>query len=563
MQPLGEVLRQSFGVAEEAIEAALAVQREKGGRIGEILIQQRRITENDLLSARSLQCGMDIVSTLPVPLDPFFVAKVPIGFLKKFKMIPVATPEASYIAMAEPFFFQQADDLQRLLQWEGIRTVLAPQNEIFVAINAAYDMTRKDVADQVVQDMHEEDPESILSEIEETADLLDDTSDAPVIKLVNLVLSQAVRDNASDIHIESYKDRVKIRKRVDGILYDMYSPPRHVQGKLISRIKIMAKMDIAEKRLPQDGRIEIRIADKNIDIRVSTLPTAFGERAVMRLLDKSSTLVPLQSLGLSEEDLDHFLKLIKAPHGIILVTGPTGSGKTTTLYSALGILNNSDINIITIEDPIEYQMNGISQMQVNPKIGLTFSGGLRTIVRQDPDVILVGEIRDVETAEIAIQSALTGHLVFSTLHTNDAASAVTRLIDMGVEPFLVSSSVNAIMAQRLVRKICPHCREAFRPSRAHLERAGLPPETYGDIELYRGAGCMECLQTGYKGRIGIFELMAMTPAMKSLILTTSDAGQIKEQALASQETGMRTLRQDGLRKVLAGMTTLEEVFRVT
>ena len=563
MQPLGEVLRQSFGVAEEAIEAALAVQREKGGRIGEILIQQRRITENDLLSARSLQCGMDIVSTLPVPLDPFFVVKVPIGFLKKFKMIPVATPDASYIAMAEPFFFQQADDLQRLLQWEGIRTVLAPQNEIFVAINAAYDMTRKDVADQVVQDMHEEDPESILSEIEETADLLDDTSDAPVIKLVNLVLSQAVRDNASDIHIESYKDRVKIRKRVDGILYDMYSPPRHVQGKLISRIKIMAKMDIAEKRLPQDGRIEIRIADKNIDIRVSTLPTAFGERAVMRLLDKSSTLVPLQSLGLSEEDLDHFLKLIKAPHGIILVTGPTGSGKTTTLYSALGILNNSDINIITIEDPIEYQMNGISQMQVNPKIGLTFSGGLRTIVRQDPDVILVGEIRDVETAEIAIQSALTGHLVFSTLHTNDAASAVTRLIDMGVEPFLVSSSVNAIMAQRLVRKICPHCREAFRPSRAHLERAGLPPETYGDIELYRGAGCMECLQTGYKGRIGIFELMAMTPAMKSLILTTSDAGQIKEQALASQETGMRTLRQDGLRKVLAGMTTLEEVFRVT
>ena len=563
MQPLGEVLRQSFGVAEEAIEAALAVQREKGGRIGEILIQQRKIKENDLLAARSIQCGLDIVQTLPVHLDPFFVPKVPIGFLKKFKMIPVATPDASYIAMAEPFFFQQADDLQRILQWEGIRTVLAPQNEIFVAINAAYDMTRKDVADQVVQDMHEEDPESILSEIEETADLLDDTSDAPVIKLVNLVLSQAVRDNASDIHIESYKDRVKIRKRVDGILYDMYSPPRHVQGKLISRIKIMAKMDIAEKRLPQDGRIEIRIADKNIDIRVSTLPTAFGERAVMRLLDKSSTLVPLQALGLSEEDLNHFLKLIKAPHGIILVTGPTGSGKTTTLYSALGILNNSDINIITIEDPIEYQMNGISQMQVNPKIGLTFSGGLRTIVRQDPDVILVGEIRDVETAEIAIQSALTGHLVFSTLHTNDAASAVTRLIDMGVEPFLVSSSVNAIMAQRLVRKICPHCREAFRPSKAHLERAGLSPETYGDIDLYRGAGCMQCLQTGYKGRIGIFELMAMTPAMKSLILTTSDAGQIKEQALASQGTGMMTLRQDGLRKVLAGMTTLEEVFRVT
>ncbi len=563
MRSLGEVLQQSFGVAEEAIAAALAVQKEKGGRLGEILIQQRKITESDLLSARSVQCGLGFIHSLPVSIDPFFVPKVSIGFLKKFKMIPVATPEEAYIAMAEPFYFQQVDDLQRLLQWEGIRTVLAPQNEIFVAINAAYDMTRKDVADQVVQDMHEEDPELILSEIEETADLLDDTSDAPVIKLVNLVLSQAVRDNASDIHIESYKDRVKIRKRVDGILYDMYSPPRHVQAKLLSRIKIMARMDIAEKRLPQDGRIEIRLADKNIDIRVSTLPTAFGERAVMRLLDKSSSLVPMEDLGLSKEDLNHFLKLIRAPHGIILVTGPTGSGKTTTLYSALGILNNSDINIITIEDPIEYQMNGISQMQVNPKIGLTFAGGLRTIVRQDPDVILVGEIRDVETAEIAIQSALTGHLVFSTLHTNDAASAITRLIDMGVEPFLVSSSVNAILAQRLVRKICPHCRESFRPSTAYLERAGLSPGRFGERDLYRGAGCMECLQTGYKGRIGIFELMAMTPAMKSLILTTSDAGQIKKQALASLSTGMTTLRQDGLRKVLAGMTTLEEVFRVT
>lgn len=563
MRLLGEVLRETFGVAAESIEAALAVQREKGGRIGEILIQLRKISEDDLLSARSLQCGLDVVHSLPTDPDPFFVPRVPIGFLKKFKMMPIATPEASYIALAEPFYFQQADDLQRLLQWEGIRTVLTPQNEIFVAINAAYDTTRKDAADRVMQDMDEDDSESILSEIEETADLLDDTSDAPVIKLVNLVLSQAVRDGASDIHIESYKDRIKIRKRVDGILYDMYSPPRHVQGKLISRLKIMAKMDIAEKRLPQDGRIEIRLANKNIDIRVSTLPTSFGERVVMRLLDKSSSLVPLEDLGLSKDDLNHFMRMLKAPHGIILVTGPTGSGKTTTLYSALGILNNADINIITVEDPIEYQMNGISQVQVNPKIGLTFASGLRTIVRQDPDVILVGEIRDVETAEIAIQSALTGHLVFSTLHTNDAASAITRLIDMGVEPFLVSSAVNAIMAQRLVRKICPHCREAYTPANAYLERVGLSPIKFADKKLYRGAGCVHCLQTGYKGRIGIFELMSLTPAMKSLILTTSDAGQIKKQALSSLATGMLSLRQDGLRKVLAGLTTLEEVFRVT
>jgi general secretion pathway protein E len=350
---------------------------------------------------------------------------------------------------------------------------------------------------------------------------------------------------------------------VDGILYDMYSPPRHVQGKLVSRIKIMAKMDIAEKRLPQDGRIEIRLADRNIDIRVSTLPTSFGERVVMRLLDKSSALVPLETLGMSKEDMEHFLRMIKAPHGIILVTGPTGSGKTTTLYSALGVINSPDVNIITVEDPIEYQMNGISQVQVNAKVGLTFANGLRTIVRQDPDVILVGEIRDLETAEIAIQSALTGHLVFSTLHTNDAASAITRLIDMGVEPFLVSSAVNAILAQRLVRKICPHCREAYVPSNAYLERVGLSPIKFAGRELFRGAGCVQCLQTGYKGRIGIFELMSLTPAMKSLILTTSDAGQIKKQALSSLATGMMTLRQDGLRKVLAGLTTLEEVFRVT
>jgi general secretion pathway protein E len=563
MRLLGEILQEDFGVAAESIEAALAIQREKGGRIGEVLLQLRKISESELLNARSVQCGLEVVHTLPDDFEPFFVPRVPIGFLKKFKMIPIATPAESYIAVAEPLFFQQLDDLQRHLDWEGIKTVLAPQNEIFVAINSAYDMTRQDVADQVMQDMDEDNPESILSEIEETSDLLDDTSDAPVIKLVNLVLSQAVRDNASDIHIESYKDRVKIRKRVDGILYDMYSPPRHVQGKLISRVKIMAKMDIAEKRLPQDGRIEIRIADKNVDIRVSTLPTSFGERVVMRLLDKSTSLVPLQELGLSKEDMDHFLRMIRAPHGIILVTGPTGSGKTTTLYSALSILNQPDINIITVEDPIEYQMQGVSQVQVNPKIGLTFANGLRTIVRQDPDVILVGEIRDLETAEIAIQSALTGHLVFSTLHTNDAASAITRLIDMGVEPFLVSSAVNAIMAQRLVRKICPHCREAYVPPNAFLERVGLSPIKFAGRELYRGVGCAQCLQTGYKGRIGIYELMNLTPAMKSLILTTSDAGQIKKQALSSLATGMVTLRQDGLRKVLAGQTTLEEVFRVT
>ena len=562
MKPLGHILVESFGLSEEEVEEAVALQAEKGKPLGEILIQQNKITENDLLRAIAEQCGLEIRMELPLFPDPFFTNKVSISFLKKFRMMPVATPDEAFIALGNPMHFQQLDDLRRTLHWEGIDTVLAPEDEILAAVNAAYDRTSQGAADQVLQDIDEDDPEALLSEIEETTDLLDDTSDAPVIKLVNLILSQAVRDGASDIHIEPYKDRIKIRKRVDGILYDMLTPQKHVQAKLTSRIKIMAKMDIAEKRLPQDGRIEIRIADKNIDLRVSSLPTAFGERVVMRLLDKSNVLLSLEQLGMSPSDLNLLLKLIKAPHGIILVTGPTGSGKTTSLYSALTVLNQPDVNIITVEDPIEYQINGISQVQVNAKIDLTFANGLRTIVRQDPDIILVGEIRDIETAEMAIQAALTGHLVFSTLHTNDAASAVTRLIDMGVEPFLVSSSVNAIMAQRLVRKICKHCREAYRPEPEYLESLALPPE-FHHADLYRGPGCEKCLNTGYQGRVGIYELMVLSEHIKSIILTTSDAGQVKREAINDAENPMLTLRMDGLRKVLEGVTTLEEVFRVT
>jgi len=375
---------------------------------------------------------------------------------------------------------------------------------------------------------------------------------------------------------------VAIRQRVDGILYDMFTPPSHIQAALVSRIKVMAKLNIAEKRLPQDGRTEIRIADKNVDIRVSTLPTAFGERVVLRLLDKSSVLLKLTDLGMTQERLKIFNRLIHAAHGVILVTGPTGSGKTTTLYAALSTINNTDINIITVEDPIEYQMEGIGQVQVNPKINLTFANGLRSIVRQDPDVILVGEIRDLETAQIAIQAALTGHLVFSTLHTNDSASAVTRLIDMGIEPFLVTSSVNAILAQRLVRRLCKTCRAPIEPDLEALQSIGLTMESL-EIEndlaeilnkqsidqtmlsaegrtIYRDKGCPDCQQTGYKGREGIFELLLMNDDIKATILRTSDANAIKK---AGVQNGMLTLRQDGARKVLEGITTIEEVFRVT
>ncbi|MDH4318125.1 MAG: type II secretion system ATPase GspE [Desulfobulbaceae bacterium] len=562
MKRLGEILISDLGINPEVIEQALAHQRVKGGRLGDILVHQKKISEEDLLKARGILNGLAVIRELPVELDPFFTDRVDIHFLKKFKMVPIATREDCFVAIADPYNFQQLDDLLNLLNWQGIKVVLSPQEEIFTAINTSYELGRRS-ADQVMQDIDETDPESLLSEIEETSDLLDDTSDAPVIKLVNLMLSNAVREGVSDIHIEPYKDRVKIRKRVDGILYDMYAPPKHVQAKLISRIKIMAKLNIAEKRLPQDGRIEIRLAEKNVDIRVSTLPTAFGERVVLRLLDKSNVLLSLTDLGMASKDLETFHRLIKAPHGIVLVTGPTGSGKTTTLYSALSILNSPDINIITVEDPIEYQINGISQVQVNPKIDLTFANGLRTIVRQDPDVILVGEIRDMETAEIAIQAALTGHLVFSTLHTNDAASAVTRIIDMGVEPFLVSSAVNAILAQRLVRKICPECKEAYTPDAQLLIRAGASPAKFSGRQLYRGTGCPSCLNTGYQGRIGIYELMVLTDQLKHLILTTSDSNQINKEARTSPTHPMQTLRQDGLRKVFNGLTTLEEVVRVT
>ena len=557
---IGEILKETCGLSEAALDDALEIQKEKGGRIGEILVRQKAISETDLLKALSIQFKLTFSSTLPIEdLNTDFTEKVPIQFLKKHRMVPVIVPKGVFIAINDPLFFQPLDDLCLLLDLNGIKVVLSPYSAILSTINFAYDMS-SDSAEQVIQDMHEEDTDLIISEIEETGDLLEDTSDAPIIKLVNLMLSQAVKDRASDIHIEPSQNRIKIRYRVDGILYDRLTPPKHIQSTLISRIKIMAKMNIAEKRLPQDGRIEIKIADKSIDIRVSTIPTAHGERVVLRLLDKTNVLLTVSDLGMPENRLKVFDGLIRSAHGIILVTGPTGSGKTTTLYAALSTINRSDINIITIEDPIEYQIEGIGQIQVNPKIDLTFAKGLRSIVRQDPDVILVGEIRDLETAKIAIQSALTGHLVFSTLHTNDASSAVTRLIDMGIESFLVTSSVIAILAQRLVRTICDNCKEEYTPDQESLQSIGINPDAVSDKRFYRGKGCSSCLNTGYTGRTGIFEMMILDDRIKNLILKTSDANAIKHRAV---EQGMITLRQDGAQKVINGITTIEEVFRVT
>lgn len=554
----GTILLRKTNLTEDGLAAALMVQEKSGGKLGEILVKQKAIKELDLLQALADQFGMDVVPVLPMEIGTDFTKTLPISFLKKNLLVPIFTEEGHYVAMNDPAEFQAYDDICHLLEIPGCPAVLSSQSEIIRTINSAYDLSQ-DSAEEVMQDIDEDDPDVLFSKIEEVGDLLDDTSNSPVIRLVNLMLSQAVRNSVSDIHIEPYQNSLKIRQRLDGILYDMFAPPKHVQSALTSRIKLMAKMNIAEKRLPQDGRIEIKVGNKDIDIRVSTLPTAFGERVVMRLLDKSTVRMSLTDLGMSPHRLDLFSDIIKAPNGIVLVTGPTGSGKTTTLYAALTAINNVDINIITVEDPIEYRIPGIGQVQVNPKIDLTFASGLRSIVRQDPDVILIGEIRDFETAEIAIQSALTGHLVFSTVHTNDAASTITRLRDMGVESFLIASSVNAILAQRLVRLICPDCKQAYDPDEVELERIGLTRDELGKQQVYRGTGCESCHHTGYQGRSGIHEFLVVDDKVKSMILKTSDASELNQYV---QSLGMKTLVQDGADKVLAGVTTIEEVYRV-
>lgn len=557
--PLLEDLRQT-GIGAEILAEVQASLKSRGGSLTETLLSRKLIAEERLLALFSRHFRIPLHNGGPLEgLTYDFHGDISLPYLKKYKIAPLrkANSDELLIAINDPTLFDVIDDLRRYLG--GGALILANQEAILAAISRLYNLSQQ-TAREFAQEMNGDSPERIISEIEETTDLLDETSNAPVVKLVNLLLSGAIRDRASDIHIEPYQDFLKVRYRIDGILSDILSVPRRIQSPLTSRIKIMARLNIAEKRLPQDGRLDLKIAEKNVDVRVAVIPTAFGERVVLRLLDKSQTLLGLADLGMDEEEVQVFNRIIGSPYGIVLVTGPTGSGKTTTLYAALTSINSPGINIITIEDPIEYQIEGVSQIQVNPKIDLTFAKGLRSLVRQDPDVILVGEIRDQETAEIAIQSSLTGHLVFSTLHTNDASGAVTRLIDMEVEPYLVTSSLIAVVAQRLVRLLCPHCKEPYAPNEDVLANIGL---SRADIEgrvLYRKAGCSYCMQRGYRGRTAIFEIMLIDEEMKRLILKTSDATQI---ARLASERGMRTLLQAGARKVLMGLTTPEEVLRVT
>jgi general secretion pathway protein E len=515
------------------------------------------MTEAERLSHYSEQLGIPIKKRLMDDIRFEGKLEIPIQYFKRMGLIPLFEEEGILtVAINHPANFQAADDLARRLGFKGTRMVLSSLGEIHSAINVLFDQT-SDEAEKMVQDLESyQSEDQVFTELEELQDLMDVTNEAPIIRLVNVVLTQALRRQASDIHIEPYEKDIKVRFRIDGILYEIFSLPKRFQAHIVSRLKVMANLDIAEKRLPQDGRIKIKVANKTVDIRISVIPMAFGERIVLRLLDKSISILGLAEMGMAPKRLEIFEKLINKNTGILLVTGPTGSGKTTTLYAALNRINSMEKNIITIEDPVEYELKGVGQIQVNPKTELTFARGLRSVLRHDPDIIMVGEIRDLETVEIAIQASLTGHLVFSTLHTNDATGALTRLVDMGVEPFLIASSLLAVLAQRLVRRICPDCKEPFHPEEATLEELGLPK----DQVFYHGKGCDACMQSGYRGRTGIFELLVMDNDVRHLLTSGADSVKMKDMAVRN---GMATLFEDGLLKVKTGLTTLNEVLRVT
>lgn len=504
---------------------------------------------NSIAKRLGIQCRLTIAID---DTDPLLLAKIPLSYARANLLLPLKDENGTiFIAITDPKAVLMLDEL-RITFGKPLQPVLFPKQVLADAINSVYSGV-SGTAREVLQELEAEDLSTIATELNDPQDLLDLSDEAPVIRLLNSILSEAVKERVSDVHIEPYERELVVRFRIDGILYEKLSPPKIIQEALLSRIKIMAGLNIAEKRLPQDGRIRVLVAGRDVDIRVSIIPTFYGERAVLRLLDKKKGILSLKDIGLGENGVSVMERMLSRTSGIILVTGPTGSGKSTTLYAALNRVNSSEKNIITIEDPIEYQIKGIGQIQVNPKIELTFATGLRSILRQDPDIIMVGEIRDAETAEIAIQASLTGHLVLSTLHTNDAATAVTRLVDMGIEPFMIASSLTAVVAQRLVRTICPNCSEEYTPVEQYAGIT-LPPK------LYRGVGCDKCFGLGTIGRTAIYEIMPVDQEICSMIIRRAHAGQIKEYAVSH---GMKTLRDDGLVRAAAGITTIEEVLRVT
>jgi len=555
---LGEILLAKYRITPEQLESALEEQKKTGEKLGEILQKMGLVESKEVYGALAEQLGVPYVDLDSYVIDPRVVTLLPEKFCRQYQLVPIGEEKnALILAMANPVDVVAIDRV-RLMTKKEVKPVMASPQDIEKVLNAYYG-----IGESVEELIREAETREGLVLPEEEEELKIDQlkalgEEAPIIRVVNMLILQAIRSGASDIHIEPQEDQVRIRFRIDGILHDITSTSIQVHPALVSRIKILSRMNIAERRLPQDGRFQVTVDNRTVDFRVSSLPTIFGEKIVMRILDKSTLLLDLDRLGFEEEDLEKFYRLIQHPYGMILLTGPTGSGKTTTLYSALNFINKPDLNIITIEDPVEYRLPGINQVQVRPKIGLTFASALRAIMRQDPDVIMVGEIRDYETAEIAIHAALTGHLVFSTLHTNTAAGALVRLQEMGIPSYLIASALVGVVAQRLVRKICERCKVEFEV------RGPIARELTGGKEdhlvLFRGKGCPECNKTGYRGRIAVSEVLVMDDDLRALVLRNATEREITEKAC---EKGMRTLRENAIRKVLRGVTTLEEMYRVT
>jgi len=574
-QRLAELLVVQKLLTQYQLDEARELQRKTGEKLGAVLISKGFLTEEQFLSFLGNQCGMRYVSLTEFSFSDEVIASIPEYIARQHMLIPCQLSEDNVltVAVSDPLNVMVLDDL-KMMTGSAITIVLASESEILTAIERGYRSASAEEALEAIvhqSDVSENAADIAVEQSAETEEVVEDirgleqsASDAPVIKMVNLLLSGAVKARASDIHIEPFPKEIRIRYRIDGVLHERPAPPKKFHQAITTRIKIMANLNIAERRVPQDGRIKIKASGKEIDIRVSVLPCAPGEKIVMRILDSSGLKVQMSQLGFEPEPLAVFNKCMRAPYGINLITGPTGSGKSTTLYSALSNLNTPDVNILTVEDPVEYQLHGINQVQVNPHAGLNFATALRSFLRQDPNIIMVGETRDLETAQIAINAALTGHLVFTTLHTNDAASSITRLSMMGVEPFLVSSAVLMVEAQRLVRSICPKCKESYEVDASSLIKLNIPEEILkpkdGKVTFYRGKGCEGCSKTGYRGRAGLYEVLEVTDAIRELILNKAPATDIKKLGI---KQGMLTLRACALRKLFSGATTVEEMIRVT
>jgi type IV pilus assembly protein PilB len=564
-RPLGRILIKMGKVTRAQVSEALDLQKKKRGPLGQLLIELGYVEEKDVNMALAAQVGMESITLANIDIEQSVIDLVPSQMAHSYRIVPTEYDRESNtlgVALSSPDNFHATDDLKTLMGFNVVARITT-HDDMTEALNRFYPEEEAETINELISEISEDGDLARFDGRGESIDLDDLREMAqsnPVKKLVNLVLLQAIRDAASDIHFEPFEDEFKMRYRIDGVLFEMVPPPKYVAMAIASRIKVMANLDIAERRLPQDGRIELLVEGRPVDLRVSVLPTMFGESVVLRVLDRAQVNLDLEQLGFREEELNVTRQLIKKPHGIVIVTGPTGSGKTTTLYSALRELNSPEVKILTSEDPVEYDIDGMVQVQIKAEIGLTFARCLRHFLRQDPDIILVGEIRDLETGQIAVQASLTGHLVFTTLHTNDAPSSIARLLDLGLEPFLVTATLEAIIAQRLVRKICLNCKEEYQPSEAQLMELSLTPEDVAGRTLFYGRGCEYCNNTGYKGRTALFELMLMDDELRELIMKSASTGVLRAEA---RKRGMRTLREVGLLSIYDGVTSIDEVVRET